>query len=129
MAGYQINAKTAGPWVDIDLGALCANYALLKSSAPSAETAAVVKCDAYGLGLEAVAQTLSTREQCRSFFVAYPEEGAALRAILKSGDPDIYVFNGPLPQTMALFESARLTPVLNSLEQAEKWASRRPDAP
>ena len=127
--GYQTNAKTAGPWVDIDLANLCANFAMIRDQAPGAETAAVVKCDAYGLGLNAIATALAEREICRSFFVAYPEEGAALRLYLNSSEPDIYVFNGPLPQTMSLFESARLTPVLNSLEQAEKWASRRAGVP
>lgn len=126
---YQTNAKTAGPWVDIDLGNLCANFAMIRDQAPGAETAAVVKCDAYGLGLKTIATALAQRENCHSFFVAYPEEGADLRSYLNSSEPDIYVFNGPLPQTMALFESARLTPVLNSLEQAEKWASRRPSVP
>ncbi len=126
---YQTNAKTAGPWVDIDLGALCANYAMIRDQAPDAQTAAVVKCDAYGLGLDAIARTLAEREKCKSFFVAYPEEGAALRNILDDSTPEIYVFNGPLPQTMALFEASRLTPVLNSLEQAEKWSTRQPGAP
>jgi len=123
--------KTAGPWVEIDLGALCANYAMLRGTAPGAETAAVVKCDGYGLGAAAVASALAARENCRCFFVAYPEEGAALRAALKSitPAPAIYVFNGPLPETMTLFEKANLIPVLNSLEQARKWADRKPDAP
>ncbi len=126
---YKTNGKTAGPWVDIDLNALCANFAMIRDQAPTAETAAVVKCDAYGLGLESVARSLAASEKCRSFFVAYPEEGAALRAFLKDSETDIYVFNGPLPETMALFEQFRLTPVLNSFEQAEKWASRQPGVP
>ncbi len=126
-----ITAKTAGPWVEIDLSAVCANYAMVRNGAPGAETAAVVKCDGYGLGAAAVAQVLATREKCRSFFVAYPEEGAALRAIFKNitPAPAIYVFNGPLPETTALFEQANLIPVLNNLEQAHKWADRKPDAP
>ncbi|MEO1240455.1 MAG: alanine racemase [Pseudomonadota bacterium] len=126
---YQTDTKTAGPWVDIDLAALCANYAMIRDQAPDAQTAAVVKCDAYGLGLDAIARTLAEREKCDRFFVAYPEEGAALRKILNDSAPEIYVFNGPLPQTMALFEASRLTPVLNSLEQAEKWSTRQPGAP
>ena len=122
--------KTAGPWVEIDLSAVCANYAMIRRHAPRAETAAVVKCDGYGLGASAIAHSLATLENCRSFFVAYPEEGVVLRSALKdiSPAPTIYVFNGPLPETMALFERARLTPVLNSLEQASKWASRKPGA-
>lgn len=125
---YQTTEKTAGPWVDIDLNALCANYRMVCDAAPGAKIAAVVKCDAYGLGMEAVATTLAKSEHCDEFFVAYPEEGVALRAILKDAAPHatIYVFNGPLPQTMALFKSANLTPVLNSLEQAKKWAERMP---
>lgn len=125
------NRKTAGPWVDIDLGALCENYAMLRKSAPGTEIAAVVKCDAYGLGLAPVAEALATREQCHTFFVAYPEEGAQLRKALAAAAPDakIYVFNGPLPDTIKIFEDAALTPVINSAEQAAKWASRKPGAP
>lgn len=131
MSSPQTITKKTGPWVDIDLGAVCANYAMLRDIAPGAETAAVVKCDGYGLGAAAVASALATRENCRSFFVAYPEEGAALRAVLKNirPAPEIYVFNGPLPETMALFEEANLIPVLNSLEQAREWADRKPNAP
>lgn len=123
--------RNPGPWVDIDLNALCANYALLRDAAPKAETAAVVKCDAYGLGAETVARTLAEREGCGVFFVAYPQEGATLRAALKSikPAPTIYVFNGPLPGTLPLFETAGLTPILNSLDQAQAWAERQPGAP
>ena len=130
-AASPITKKTAGPWVEIDLAALCANYAMLRNTARGAETAAVVKCDAYGLGAVTVASALATRENCRSFFVAYPEEGAVLRAGLKNiaPTPAIYVFNGPLPETMALFEEGNLIPVINSLEQARKWANSKPGAP
>ena len=131
-ATYTINKKTAGPWVDIDLGGICKNYAFLRDQAPTAKTAAVVKCDAYGLGLESVASAIASREKCDIFFVAYPEEGVALRKALaklstKNASPEIFVFNGPLPDTIGLFEQARLTPVLNGFEQAEIWASRMPN--
>ena len=126
MSAYSISHKTAGPWVDIDLKALAANFAMLKKSAPKAEIAAVVKCDAYGLGMSAVAKRLSD-EGCKSFFVAYPEEGAELRRLLAATNSDakIYVFNGPMPETMALFNDAKLTPVLNSLEAGGKMAHAR----
>ena len=99
-AAYSVNKKTAGPWVDIDLGALCANYAFIRDQSNGVNTAAVVKCDAYGLGLEAVARALATRENCQSFFVTYPEEGVALRDCLGASEPEIFVFNGPLPETI-----------------------------
>lgn len=121
--------KTAGPWVEIDLSALCANYAMIRALARNAETAAVVKCDAYGLGIGPIAPALSDRERCRTFFVAYPEEGALLRETLKSRDAKIYVFNGPAPETPPLFERANLIPMLNSLEQATLWTKMRPGAP
>jgi len=127
-SAYSTTKKTAGPWVDINLAALCANYAFIRDQASGATTAAVVKCDAYGLGLEAVAHALAIRENCQRFFVAYPEEGVALRDSLGASAPEIFVFNGPLPETMPLFEQARLTPVLNSLDQASAWAQRMPDA-
>ncbi len=123
--------KTAGPWVDIDLDALCANYAMIRATAPGAEVAAAVKCDGYGLGAGAVSATLAEREGCRTFFVAYPEEGAALRQHLRAiaPAPEIYVFNGPTPKTMALFKEHALTPVLNTTEQAHEWAAANPGAP
>ena len=126
-----LNRYTAGPWVEIDLAALCENYARLRDATPGAEAAAVVKCNAYGLGLAPIARTLAERMRCRTFFVAYPEEGAALREALKDLAPTaaVYVLNGPLPDTMRLFDEARLTPVVNSLAQAAQWAGSHPNAP
>ena len=118
--------RAANPRLDIDLSAVAANYRRLASAAPAAEPAAVVKCDAYGLGAAAVSRTLMSDTQCRSFFVAYSEEGAALRACLGPA-PDIYVFNGPFPETVNTHREHRLTPVINSLEQARLWASAAPE--
>lgn len=120
--------NAANPRLDIDLAAIAANYRRLASAAPAAEPAAVVKCDAYGLGAAAVARTLIAEAGCRTFFVAYSEEGAALRPAI-GPDPDIYVFNGPFPGTVAAHRAHRLTPVLNSIEQAQLWASAAPGAP
>lgn len=91
----------------------------------------MVKCDGYGLGAAPIARALASREDCRAFFVAYPHEGAAVRAALEDLAPDatIYVFNGPAPETIGLFKEAALTPVLNSARQAALWAEARPDAP
>ena len=120
----------AAPWVDVDLGALRANYAMLSALAPGAVAGAVVKCDAYGLGVAPVAETLAKDMDCETFFVAHAEEGAALRAILAPVKPDarIYVFNGPSPKNLPLYADARLTPVLNSYEQAARWTSHAPGA-
>jgi len=120
--------RAANPRLDIDLSAVAANYRRLAAAAPAAEPAAVVKCDAYGLGATPVARTLIAEAGCRTFFVAYSEEGAALRSAL-GDEPAIYVFNGPFPETIAVHRAHRLTPVLNSLEQARLWAEAAPGAP
>lgn len=116
------------PAVEIDLDALCANYRTVKAAAPGAAIAAVVKCDAYGLGVAPIAKALAAREGAQKFFVAYPHEGAELRAAIAghASDAAIYVFNGPSEESMALFAEFALTPVLNSREQARLWASARP---
>lgn len=118
----------ANPRLDIDLAAVAANYRRLASAAPQAEAAAVVKCDAYGLGAEPVARTLIAETGCRTFFVAYSEEGAALRAAIGPG-PGIFVFNGPFAETIAAYRDHGLTPVLNSIEQARLWAEAAPQSP
>ncbi|WP_375203890.1 alanine racemase [Hyphococcus sp.] len=116
-------APHEGPVAEIDLSALCANYAMIGNAAPSAKVGAAVKCNAYGLGLSPVARALFERG-CDEFFVVYAEEGAALRAALNDAAPRIYCFAGPSEDTLALYESAGLTPVINSLAQAQLWASR-----
>ncbi|MEM9145777.1 MAG: alanine racemase [Pseudomonadota bacterium] len=128
----------------IDLDAIAANWRALDRLAGPAETAAVVKGDAYGLGAAAVAPVLS-KAGARRFFVAQPGEGAALRAILGAG-PEICVLAGfpvagearsearqALPPThsapagppphpeAALFAESDLVPVLNAPEQVAAW--------
>jgi alanine racemase len=120
--------RTLNPRLDIDLAAICANYRLIARAAPGAEAAGVVKCDAYGLGAEAVGRALHRRVNCRSFFVAYFEEGAALRQAI-GPDADIFVFNGPVEESLHGYCANALTPVLNTVEQAARWSREMPDAP
>lgn len=120
--------RALNPSLEIDLAALCANYRRLASATPTAAAAAVVKCDAYGLGAEAVSMALLRNEGCRAFFVAYSEEGAALRSALGS-EPEIFVFNGPFSEFLPAYREFKLTPVINSLDQAVLWAAEMPEAP
>ncbi len=94
--------------------ALVENWRSLSALA-QAEPAAVVKADAYGLGLRPVARALSNAG-ARTFFVAVAEEGATLREILGKG-PQINVFSGHMPGDTALIRDAGLTPMLNSIDQ------------
>ncbi len=118
-----------GPWADIDLNAICANFAMIRSAVRGAKMSAVVKCDAYGLGMAPIARALAEREQCDVFFVVYPEEGVRLREALNAAEPVIYVFDGPNEQTLPLFEKHNLTPTLNSLDEAKLWTARMNGAP
>jgi alanine racemase len=104
----------------IDLDALVANYRRLSALAAPAECAAVVKADAYGLGMAQAAAAL-WRGDCKTFFVATLGEAKALRALLPQAV--IYVFAGLQPGTADLFRRFDLRPVLNSPEEVREWAT------
>jgi len=112
----------------IDLDALAHNHAVLRAHAPGAEVAPVLKSDAYGLGAGPVTRRLWA-EGARSFFVARPAEGEALRAHLGPERPAaVYILDGMTEHTAARLEAAQLTPVLCSLPQiaaASAHATRR----
>ncbi len=112
-------AGRAGGVLTIDLGAVAANWRILAATAHPAECAAVVKADAYGLGVAAVAPALA-EAGCRSFFVAHLDEAIALRDLLGAA-PSIFVLNGIPPGTAAAFDAHRLLPVLNSAGQVGEW--------
>jgi alanine racemase len=113
------SARPAGAILTIDLGALRANYRLLRDRLGAASCGAVVKANAYGLGVEHVAPAL-VGEGCRTFFVAHPSEGIRLREVLGAG-PLIYVLNGLHPGAEAECAEAGLLPVLNSDRQIAAW--------
>lgn len=102
----------------IDLGALVANYRLLKLRAAPADCAAAIKAGAYGLGAERAAPALFAAG-CRHFFVAVLDEAIALRPVVPQAN--IYVLSGPLGGDEAEYRAHNLTPVLNSRPQIESW--------
>jgi len=105
----------------VDLDALAANYRLIAGLAGAAQTAPVVKADAYGLGLAPVARRLWA-EGARGFFVARVGEGVALRNALGPGRPaTVWVFDGCPPGAAPTLAAAGLTPVLNSFTQIDDW--------
>jgi alanine racemase len=104
----------------IDLDALVANYHYLRALAAPAECAAVVKADAYGLGMAKAAPALA-RAGCETFFVATLAEARALRALLSRAT--IYIFAGLLPGTAEFYRAGDLRPVLNSAAEIEEWAA------
>jgi alanine racemase len=103
----------------IDLDALGANYRRLRELAAPAECAAVVKADAYGLGMAKAAPVL-WRQGCGTFFVATPNEARDLRKLLPRAL--IYVLAGLMPGTADMLRKHGLRPVLNSAEEIREWA-------
>lgn len=108
----------SGAALSINLSALRENYRLLKERHARKSVAVVVKADAYGLGVAAVSQAL-WEEGCRDFFVAHLEEGIELRQHLSQAQ--ISVFHGMRAGEEKEFQEHHLTPVLNTLEQIERW--------
>jgi len=105
----------------VDLDALAANHRLIAGLAGGAQTAPVVKADAYGLGLGPVARRLWA-EGARAFFVSRVGEGVALRAALgPARAATIWVFDGCPPGAAPTLASAALIPVLNSFTQIDDW--------
>jgi alanine racemase len=121
MSGNQeiANNSAAGGSVRIDLGALTANWQLLAETAAPAECAAVVKANAYGIGVAQAAPALASAG-CNTFFVATLDEAIALRGILGK-TPTIMMFNGVLPGTAKDTQAHGIIPVLNDLGQVQEW--------
>ncbi|HLI12432.1 MAG TPA: alanine racemase [Alphaproteobacteria bacterium] len=113
-------SESAVAELTIDLAAVLGNWRKLREMVHPAECAAVVKADAYGLGADKVAPALAAAG-CRLFYVARLSEGIALRKALPNGE--IAVFDGVVEGSEASFAAHRLIPVLNSLEQIERWAA------
>lgn len=106
------------PVLTVDLNAIAANYALLKTHFSGPECAAVVKADAYGLGAVAVAQKLQG-VGCKRFFVATLDEALQLRSVLQNSA--IHVFHGPYAGEEAEYKAQGIIPVINHGEQMERW--------
>ncbi len=113
----------AGGRLTVDLVALAANWKALADHVAGGghATAAVVKGDGYGIGLEEAGRTLAAAG-CTTFFVALPDEGRRLRAVLPHAV--IYVLNG-LIGGGAPYARADIRPVLNSWPEIEEWAAFR----
>jgi alanine racemase len=118
--GAVAGARHAGAMLTVDLGAIGANYRLLRRRLGGTACAAVVKADAYGLGAAAVAPALAA-EGCRQFFVAHLDEALALRLVLP--EAEIFVLNGLPSGAEPECARHRVTPVVNSLVQLDAWAA------
>lgn len=118
--GLEAERLASGAILTIDLDALAENYETVRKVAQGAETASLIKANAYGLGGEPVARALWDAG-CRTFFVAQAGEGVTLRERLPHAI--IYVLNGLFPGTETLYFDHDLRPCLSSIAEIEEWAA------
>lgn len=112
---------TFRPTATIHLNHIADNWLALDAALPETKIGAVVKANAYGLGLAPVAETLHDTG-CDVFFVAYPFEGEALRRAI-GPHALIFVLNGPTLDEGDLYEDADLHAVINTPSQYRDWYS------
>jgi alanine racemase len=126
MAFAEPLPETAGPLADpetggaltVDLDAVEANWRALAHKLLTVECAAVVKANAYGLGLEPVTGKLA-KAGCKTFFVADIAE--ARRARIRAREAAIYVLNGFSPPAADAFAELNAQPVINSTAELAEW--------
>jgi alanine racemase len=106
----------------IDLGALADNWRELARRASPGRSAAVVKANAYGIGLAEAAPALWAAG-ARVFFVAHLNEGIAARRALPA-EAAIYVLNGlESGADPADYVERRLAPVIGGEEELQRWSA------
>jgi len=108
------------PRVDVDLGALQDNYRYCRRALGRAEVGAVVKADAYGLGIARVGQALA-EAGCGNFWVADFDEGLALRDVLP--EARIFVLQGLSGVPPEAFRQAALLPVAVTVDELYQLAA------
>ncbi len=117
LANIGTDPETGGT-LSIDLDAIEANWRTLSHKLLTAECAAVVKANAYGLGLEPVTAKLA-KAGCKTFFVADVAEARRVRA--RTREAEIYVLGGFLPEAAGAFPELNIRPVINSATELAEW--------
>jgi alanine racemase len=111
-------AAETGGTLTIDLAAIVANWQALTRQLLTVECAAVVKANAYGLGLKPVVAAMADAG-CKTFFVADIAEARIVRARAK--DATIYVLHGFTLQCAEAFIELAARPVINSMTELAEW--------
>jgi alanine racemase len=116
-AGNLLDPETGGT-LTVELDAVEANWRALARQLLTVECAAVVKANAYGLGLEPVTTKL-VKAGCKTFFVADIAEARRVRA--RAREAAIYVLNGFTPEAASAFAELNAQPVINSTTELAEW--------
>ncbi|GAB3060577.1 alanine racemase [Simiduia litorea] len=103
----------------INLHAIARNWLALNRKVGDAQCAAVVKANAYGLGMVPVARCLA-QVGCTTFFVATVDEAIELREGLGEA-PDIVVLGGVRPGREPALVANGIWPSLFSVEAIARW--------
>ena len=114
----------------INLAALAQNWLTLKNYlSPASDCGAVVKAEAYGLGVEPVLRAL-VNAGCRTFYVAYIDEALVAADVLRALELEfelpahslrLLVLLGCEPGDELEFLQRKLEPVLISEEMLLRW--------
>lgn len=108
--------------LEVNLSNLKHNYQVIKEYIGDVVAGAVVKCNAYGLGVQKVAMALY-EEGCRDFFIATVDEGVELKDFFEQLDiTDIRIFllNGVMPEMIKICKEKKITPVCASWKQVKE---------
>ena len=128
MADHNECLETERLRAEISLSAIKSNWAIFNKLSGQAMASAVVKADAYGHGMAAVAQCLY-QAGCRFFFTASLEEAIKLRGILP--DAEIAYFDDLAAQDMAAIIQHRIIPSIGDWQQLKQimQLAEQSDAP
>lgn len=103
-------------WVEVDLDMYRRNLAVIQAAlSPATQLISVVKANAYGHGITAVA-TASWEAGIRWFLVATLDEAITIRTLLP--DPDILLLGGVWPGDVEEILHHRILPVMVSRDHA-----------
>src|ERR1700735_307839 len=117
MPGAPNDPETGGT-LTVDLDAIADNWQTLTRRLFAVECGAVVKANAYGLGLEPVTAKL-VKAGCKTFFVADLVEARRVRT--RAREATIYVFDGFAPEAASAFAEINAQPVINSTAELAEW--------
>lgn len=116
-----------GPQLQINLSAIEENYTRFSQVIrPGSRIAAVLKSDAYGLGIQPVGALLP-RSGCRDFVVGTVEEAEALRKV--AWNQSIHVLYPDLERDLQAFASLNVRPVINDERGLRYWLQHAPQLP
>ena len=109
----------------LDRAALQHNFRWLQDRA-GVPAGAAIKADGYGVGARETMQALHD-SGCRTFFVSTYAEAGALGEV--PGDSELVVLHGVGPSDVEAALQSNARPVLNSVEQVQRWKVAAPGRP